>query len=45
MEISANTKLSDQLAAHPFLEDFLVEYNPHFRLLRNGQRRLLDRQD
>lgn len=35
MELSPNTKLNDLLAAHPFLEDFLVDYNPHFRLLRN----------
>jgi uncharacterized protein len=36
MEISANTKINDLLATHPFLEDFLVEYDPHFRLLRNA---------
>lgn len=35
MEISAHTKIDDLLTLHPFLEDFLVAYNPHFRLLRN----------
>jgi uncharacterized protein len=35
MEISANTKINDLLTAHPYLEDFLVAYNPHFKLLRN----------
>lgn len=35
MEISARTKINDLLTDHPFLEDFLVAYNPHFKLLRN----------
>jgi uncharacterized protein len=35
MEISAHTKINDLLTDHPFLEDFLVAYNPHFQLLRN----------
>jgi DUF438 domain-containing protein len=35
MEISARTKINDLLTDHPFLEDFLVAYNPHFQLLRN----------
>jgi DUF438 domain-containing protein len=35
MQLSARTKINDLLAAHPFLEDFLVAYNPHFQLLRN----------
>jgi DUF438 domain-containing protein len=35
MEISANTKLNDLLTTHPFLEDFLVAYNPRFKLLKN----------
>lgn len=35
MEISSNTKINDLLNTYPFLEDFLVAYNPHFKLLRN----------
>lgn len=35
MQLSAQTKINDLLAAHPYLEDFLVAYNPHFRMLRN----------
>ncbi len=35
MQLSASTKINDLLATHPFLEDFLVEYNPHFKLLKN----------
>ncbi len=35
MEISARTKINDLLTFHPFLEDFLIAYNPHFQLLRN----------
>jgi DUF438 domain-containing protein len=35
MQLSASTKLNDLLSTHPFLEDFLVGYNPHFKLLRN----------
>ena len=35
MQLSASTKINDLLAAHPFLEDFLVGYNPHFKLLKN----------
>ena len=35
MQLSASTKLNDLLSAHPFLEDFLVEYNPHFKLLKH----------
>jgi len=35
MQLSASTKINDLLSTHPFLEDFLVGYNPHFKLLRN----------
>ena len=35
MQLSASTKINDLLSSHPFLEDFLVEYNPHFKLLKN----------
>ncbi len=35
MEISGKTKISDLLKHHPFLEAFLVEYNPKFSLLKN----------
>jgi hypothetical protein len=35
MQLSASTKINDLLATHPFLEDFLVGYNPHFKLLKN----------
>ncbi len=42
MEISANTKINDLLTAHPYLEDFLVAYNPHFKLLRNKITRASD---
>jgi DUF438 domain-containing protein len=35
MQLSANTNINDLLSAHPFLEDFLVEYNPHFTMLKN----------
>ena len=35
MQLSASTKINDLLTTHPFLEDFLVAYNPHFKLLRN----------
>ena len=35
MQLSPSTKINDLLAAHPFLEDFLVTYNAHFAMLRN----------
>jgi uncharacterized protein len=35
MQLSAATKINDLLDAHPFLEGFLIAYNPHFSLLRN----------
>jgi hypothetical protein len=35
MPLSASTKINDLLSAHPFLEDFLVGYDPHFKLLKN----------
>jgi DUF438 domain-containing protein len=35
MQLSASTKINDLLSTHPFLEDFLVGYNPHFKLLKN----------
>jgi DUF438 domain-containing protein len=35
MQLSASTKINDLLSEHPFLEDFLVGYNPHFKLLKN----------
>jgi DUF438 domain-containing protein len=35
MQLSASTKINDLLSTHPFLEDFLVAYNPHFSMLRN----------
>jgi DUF438 domain-containing protein len=35
MQLSASTKINDLLSTHPFLEDFLVQYDPHFRLLKN----------
>jgi len=35
MQLSASTKINDLLSSHPFLEDFLVGYNPHFKLLKN----------
>ena len=35
MQLSASTKIDDLLSTHPFLEDFLVGYNPHFKLLKN----------
>jgi hypothetical protein len=35
MQLSAGTKLNDLLSTHPYLEDFLVAYNPHFKLLKN----------
>jgi DUF438 domain-containing protein len=35
MQLSPSTKINDLLADQPFLEEFLVDYNPHFRLLRN----------
>ena len=39
MQLSASTKINDLLAAHPFLEDFLVAYNSHFSLLKNKMTR------
>jgi DUF438 domain-containing protein len=35
MQISIHTNINDLLTTHPFLEDFLVAYNPHFKLLKN----------
>ena len=35
MQLSASTKINDLISAHPFLEEFLVAYHPHFRLLKN----------
>jgi uncharacterized protein len=35
MQLSASTKINELLTAHPFLEEFLIAYNPHFKLLRN----------
>lgn len=35
MQLSASTKINDLLSTHPFLEDFLVAYNPHFSMLKN----------
>ena len=35
MQLSANTKINDLLSTHPFLEDFLAAYNPHFGMLKN----------
>ncbi len=35
MQLSASTKINDLIDTHPFLEKFLIAYNPHFRLLRN----------
>lgn len=35
MQISIHTNINDLLSTHPFLEDFLVAYNPHFKLLKN----------
>jgi len=35
MQLSASTKINDLLSTHPFLEDFLVAYNPHFAMLKN----------
>ena len=35
MQLSASTNINDLLSTHPFLEDFLVAYNPHFAMLKN----------
>jgi DUF438 domain-containing protein len=35
MQLSPSTKINDLLSTHPFLEDFLVAYSPHFAMLRN----------
>jgi DUF438 domain-containing protein len=35
MQLSASTKINDLLSSHPFLEDFLLAYHPHFKLLKN----------
>ena len=35
MQLSPSTKINDLLSTHPFLEDFLVAYNPHFTMLKN----------
>ena len=35
MQLSPSTKINDLLSTHPFLEDFLAAYNPHFAVLKN----------
>ncbi len=35
MKLSSSTSINDLLKAYPFLVDFLVAYNPQFRLLKN----------
>ena len=35
MTLATHTKVYDLLKAHPFLEDFLVSYNPKFGMLKN----------
>ena len=35
MQLSPSTKINDLLSTHPFLEDFLAAYNPHFAMLKN----------
>jgi DUF438 domain-containing protein len=35
MQLSAATKINDLLQTYPFLEEFLIAYNPHFSLLKN----------
>ncbi len=35
MKISPETKISELLSAYPFIKDFLVELNPHFKALNN----------
>ncbi len=35
MQLSPSTKINDLLSSHPFLEDFLAAYNPHFAILKN----------
>lgn len=35
MELSPKTKLNDLLAKYPFLKDFLVNLDPHFKALNN----------
>ncbi len=35
MQLSPGTNVNDLLATHPFLEDFLAAYSPHFTLLKN----------
>jgi uncharacterized protein len=35
MQLSTSTKINDLLDTHPFLEDVLVAYNPHFKLLKS----------
>ena len=35
MQLSPGTNINDLLSTHPFLEDFLVAYNPHFTMLKN----------
>ncbi len=36
MRLSATTKVNDLLAEHPFLEDFLVGYDPKFQMLKSS---------
>lgn len=35
MQISPKTKLDELLCSYPFLKDFLIQMNPHFRALDN----------
>jgi uncharacterized protein len=35
MQLSPSTKINDLLSTHPFLENFLAAYNPHFAVLKN----------
>jgi len=35
MKLSSNTSINDLVKTYPFLIDFMVTYNPKFRLLKN----------
>lgn len=35
MKISPDTKINELLSEHPFIKDFLIELNPHFKALDN----------
>ncbi len=39
MTLNAGTTIHDLLASHPFLEEFLVAYNPKFGMLKNRMAR------